>query len=114
MTAPVTDKKSLVEAALAYASKGWPVFPVWWPLENGACACDKGLDCASPAKHPIYGGGFERATTATEIIEAYWTKYSNANIGMPTGRRSGALVVDVDTKSGGFESLAALINAHGE
>lgn len=114
MTTPTKETFTLPEAAVDYAVKGWPVFPVWGAREDGGCACPKRLDCPDAAKHPILSGGFEKATTDPEIVAAYWTKYPTANIGMPTGRRSGFVVLDVDLKHGGFEALAALINAYGE
>jgi hypothetical protein len=39
------------EAALAYAKRGLPVFPVWTVLQDGdrfICACSKG-DCSNKA-----------------------------------------------------------------
>ncbi len=114
MSALTSGTGTLLDAALDYAARGWPVFPVWGAREDGGCYCPEGLDCPDAAKHPIYSGGFERATTDAEVLAAYWTRYPKANIGMPTGRRSGVLVVDVDMKHGGFETLAALIHKYGE
>ena len=105
---------SMLEAALYYANVGWPVFPVWGSTEEGGCACRKGLDCPRPAKHPITDRGFKDATTDRETIRRWWTRWPQANIGMPTGRRSGLLVIDVDSGKEGFENLAALIHCYGE
>jgi len=63
-------------AALRYAELGYPVFP-----------------CAPGDKVPITPHGFKDATTDTAQIEAWWEKYPDANIGIPT---AGLLVVDVD------------------
>ncbi len=107
----------MMQAALGCVRRGWPVFPVWYPTENGGCACPKGLDCPSPAKHPmgdLVPRGLKNATTDPEAVRAWWTRRPQANIGVPTGRRSGVVVVDVDLCTGGFESLAALIHHHGE
>ena len=107
----------LLEAALGYARRGWPVFPVWHPTEDGGCACPKGLDCSSPAKHPmgdLVSKGLKNATTDPDVVRAWWTRRPRANIGMATGRRSGVLVVDIDLDKGGFETLAALIHRHEE
>jgi len=41
-----------------------------------------------------------------------WTKTPNANIGIPTGEKSGWLVLDVD--DGGDETLSALESTHGK
>lgn len=111
---PPEGGATMLEAALSYARQGRPVFPVWSPTEGGGCACPRGLDCPSPAKHPITTNGFKDATTDRARIITWWTEHPEANIGMPTGRRSGLFVVDVDIDRGGFETLAALIHRHKE
>lgn len=65
------------EAALAYARKGWPVFP---------CGLDKA---------PLTKNGFHDATTNAEIISAWWDKFPEANIGFSLGQ-VGLMVVDLD------------------
>lgn len=68
----------LLNAALKYAELGYPVFP-----------------CAPGDKVPITPRGFKDATTDPEQIRAWWKKYPDANIGIPT---AGLLVIDVDGK----------------
>ena len=81
----------LKAAALEYARKGIPVFP----LKPGD-------------KTPIYEGSFHNATTDLEIISRWWDEHPNANIGMPTGQTSGVVVLDIDNKgTDGFAALAA-------
>jgi putative DNA primase/helicase len=106
----------LGKAALHYARNDIPIFPVWNPMENGGCACPKGLDCSSPAKHPIgflVPHGLRDATTDPDQIRDWWDQYPEANIGMPTGAWSGAVVLDVDPENGGLESFLALVRRHG-
>jgi hypothetical protein len=75
--------------ALAYASDGLPVFP----LSPGT---------KFPAISKADGGhGFYDATTDTQRIEGWWTRYPGANIGICTGATSGLLVIDVDPRQGG-------------
>jgi len=75
---------NLAKAALAYASLGWPVFPVR-PLQ----------------KIPQIKSWPEKATTDPEQIREWWKRFPKANIGIVTGRRSGLVVVDIDPKNGG-------------
>jgi hypothetical protein len=66
---------ALANAALAYAYRGWPVFP---------CRANK---------RPISPHGFKDATTDEAQIRAWWAAEPSAAIGYPTGA---LVVVDVD------------------
>ncbi len=97
----------LLDAALAYAAKGWRVFPVWWP-RHGACACPKGQTCGSPGKHPLTANGCLDATTDITTIEGWWLENPRANVGIAMGAESGIWGLDIDTAKGGeitFEEL---------
>jgi hypothetical protein len=96
-----------LEAALDYAKRGWPVFPIYEISNTGHCACgDK--DCPSPGKHPRTHDGFKSATTDIEQIRRWWKEWPKANIGIETGHRSGLCVLDIDKKHGGLQSLTRL------
>jgi len=83
----------MLTAALAYAARGWPVFP-----------------CKPREKVPATGHGCKDATTDHEQVDAWWTATPDANIGIATGEPSGLWVLDVD----GDEGLDALCDlGHG-
>jgi hypothetical protein len=64
--------------------------------------------CKPGRKEPLTPNGFKDATTDPARIRAWWSRWPDANIAMPTGKRSGWVVVDVDPEHGGYDSLAAL------
>jgi hypothetical protein len=101
-----TDK---LDAALAYADRGFAVFPLTWRSSAGACSCGK--PCASPCKHPLTAHGLKAATTDAATIRQWWVRWPHANIGVATGRR--LLVLDVDGDDAA-ESLRQLEREHGE
>src|SRR6516162_4400765 len=75
-----------------------------------ACSCGR-ANCASPAKHPfsrLVPHGLKDATTDPKQIAAWWGSNPYLNIAVVT---SGLLVVDVDPRHGGYESLIALEEA---
>lgn len=75
----MTDMKA---AALRYADAGIPIFP-----------------CEPGGKDPLVKHGFKDATTDLEKVERWWSvAWPNANIGMPTGKASGFVVVDADSQ----------------
>jgi putative DNA primase/helicase len=88
----------MLEAALALAAHGWPVFP-----------------CHPKTKQPLTEHGFEDATTDAEKIRAWWARWPGAMIGLPTGKAIGAFVIDfdpgTDEKTGEIFKLADLVKA---
>jgi Bifunctional DNA primase/polymerase, N-terminal len=97
----------LLEAALGYAARGIPVYPVHWPRPTPsradlACSCDHGPVCDRPAKHPLVRHGVKEATTDPHRIGRWWQRWPQANVGLATGIVFDAL--DIDGPAG----LAAL------
>ncbi|WP_420733675.1 bifunctional DNA primase/polymerase [Brevibacterium luteolum] len=81
----------LPRAAVGLAAAGVPVFPV-----------------APRDKVPLirHGRGFRDATTDLGQVEAWWRRFPQANIGVPTGAASGLVVVDVDVHgTNGYDAL---------
>lgn len=96
----VTQLRPMLAAALAYAARGWPVFPV-------------GADKMPLISRAAGGQGFKDATTNPSQIREWWGKHPNAGIGIPTGTVSGIVVLDLDRKHGDpaamLDSLAQAI-----
>jgi Bifunctional DNA primase/polymerase, N-terminal len=96
-----------LEAALDYAVRGIPVYPVHWPrpipgVAGLACSCPRGPVCDRPAKHPLVRHGVKEATTDADRIGRWWQRWPQANVGLATGIVFDAL--DIDGPAG----LAAL------
>ncbi len=106
--------QKMLEAALAYASSGFYVFPVWH-ASGGICACGA-PDASSPdhprAKHPIAAlcpNGKDDATRDPGTIRAWFKNAPHANLGIETAK-SGLITLDVDVAGSkqGRESLAEI------
>lgn len=104
-----------IDMILAYAEPNGhrhalSVFPCWGVTPEGTCECTKGASCTSPGKHPIPSNGLKAATRDVEQIRQWWTANPNANLGIPTGRANGLLVIDVDNgpEKHGEDNLLAL------
>ncbi len=105
-------KITIMEAALKYAELNSPVMPLHWICEDGSCSCKAWRNCDSKGKHPLYSGWYKNSTTDTQQIKKWWTETPYANIGVPTGEKSGWLVIDVD--EGGDTTRAELEDIHGK
>lgn len=83
----------ILEHVRAYSSGGRLVFP-----------------CRG--KIPLTPHGCKDATADAAQLEAWWTRWPDANIGIATGPASGLLVLDVDGEEGEV-SLVSLQRRHG-
>jgi Bifunctional DNA primase/polymerase, N-terminal len=88
-------KDTALARALAYAVRGWPVFP-----------------CRPGRKEPDTPHGFKDATIDPEIITAWWTTLPARNVAIATGA-PGPDVLDVDVRPGGsgYQALSRLRRA---
>jgi len=92
----------LLDAALAAAARGWPVFP-----------------CRPGRKDPATEHGFKDATTDPAQIRDWWAKQPACNVAIPTGETT-ADVLDIDIEPGGnglgalaILNTAGLLAGHG-
>jgi Bifunctional DNA primase/polymerase, N-terminal/Primase C terminal 2 (PriCT-2) len=100
------NERRMVDHALAYAARGWFVFPA---PANGEKKSHKSAEFSS--------GRAWGATTNAQQIQRDFTRWPNANIGVVTGPKSGIFVVEADTPEGhnvdGIASMRALEARHG-
>jgi Bifunctional DNA primase/polymerase, N-terminal/Primase C terminal 1 (PriCT-1) len=103
------------ESALRLASRGLPVLPLHSVLLAGCgyvCTCGK-AQCKSAGKHPharLVRNGLTDATIDELVINHWWSCFSYANVGLATGK---VVVLDVDPRHDGDETLRALEDKHG-
>jgi hypothetical protein len=107
----MVTENPLLEAALDYARRGWPVFPLFEPIVDG-CSCGA-PGCSSAGKHPRTRRGLKDATTDQATIQKWWNDWPSAGIGIPTGKPAGFIVLDIDPEHGGEASLLDLVRKHG-
>jgi len=96
------------DAAMAYATNGWALFPVY-DLVSGTCSCGD-RKCKSPGKHPRTDHGHLDATTDTTVVQGWWSQWPDANIGLPTSIKFDVLDLDGDD---GRAWLAEMEAIHG-
>ncbi len=108
-TTEISDVKS---QALAYAGIGWKIFPVFGFNPDGTCACGEDPSIVeesrcTPGKHPAISGWNSSATSDATIVEQWWNDNPLYNIGVVCNQ-SGLVVIDVDPRNGGLDSLEFL------
>jgi hypothetical protein len=123
----ITDLHELLQL---YSGAGLAAFPLYSVGGDGRCTC--GRDCPSPAKHPILGlahskddprrqtcrgecgqegHGLHDATTDMGVIAEWLARFPDCNWGIRPSKT--VVVVDVDPRNGGDDTLAALLAEHG-
>jgi hypothetical protein len=103
---PAAPTGSRLETDLALAANGWHI-QLAHSVTQGRCSCGK-PDCESPGKHPIFPGWQKKATTDPAVILDLRTRHPRANTLIATGPESDLIVLDIDPKRGGSDSLAEL------
>lgn len=89
-----------LEAALAYAARGWRVIPI-----------------KAGGKHPPVPAWQDAATTDEQVIRSWFTGlYRGSGVGVATGEASGVWVLDVDVSGDkrGDDTLADLCDSYGD
>lgn len=84
-----------LDAALAYARSGHPVFPV------------------KRDKTPYTPHGFLDASVDETTIQSWWARFPDAGVGLVTGSTAGFITIDIDPRHGGRDSLNGLLTEHG-
>ena len=101
---------AILQEACAYAAAGWPLLPMWGVRQNAdgklVCRCRRGAKCERPGKHPKVRGGIRSATTDLDSIRRW--NWQDANLAVVAGEASGHIVLDVDARNDGLDSLRAL------
>jgi Bifunctional DNA primase/polymerase, N-terminal len=84
--------ETMLEAALALAQHGVPVFPV-----------------SPDDKKPLNAHGIYSATTDPAEVDRLWKRHPNALIGVPMGRRTGVFAIDATP----HRLMLTMASAHG-
>jgi hypothetical protein len=90
-------RERFLEVALDYAAQGLSVFP-----------------CVFGTKEPAVRRGFYSASTNPEVIRRWFGGTLQYNIAIRTGLASGAWVLDIDDRHGGFASVDELEQRYGK
>jgi P4 family phage/plasmid primase-like protien len=95
----------LLQGALWYAHQGFKVMPVHGIDAAGKCTCGQvHTDPKDIGKHPAISQWEVKATTDPTTIEGWWNTNPLFNVAISC-QASGLMVIDIDPRSGGFESF---------
>ena len=85
---------------------GWRLVPTHG-IVGGKCTCKKAHKDNGDGKHPLRTGYKEEATSDLEVIQTWIISEPNNNLAVLC-KESGLVVLDVDPRNGGDESLVKL------
>jgi len=108
-----------LQFAMRYAGKGISVVPNYAVSETGKCSCSE-PECGYPGKHSRLEKGIHpdqvrrQGSKNMTQIKAWWNEWPNSNIAVCTGKESNIVVVDIDPRNNGFNSLSFLESKFGK
>lgn len=122
----------MLREAQALAALGLRVIPLHTPIAGTdgvvRCSCRRpecyvradgtgGEHANSVGKHPRLGAWGLKATADAEQIAQWWEMWPGSNVGivcgLPRGAQSGLVVIDVDPRNGGTETIERLFEELG-
>lgn len=104
MAETATAPPALLDHALAYLARGWPIFPICRP--HGEGRCEQHGRCANAGKRPLVRWeAYQSRIPAESEVRSWWRKWPRANIGMATGGTAGIVVLDADGSDARKEAL---------
>jgi DNA-binding MarR family transcriptional regulator len=109
---PDVEHQTLHEVLLT-AEEKWELYPIHGVDADNVCACPRGAVCPDTGKHPTTPHGFNDASSDPERIAEIFARWPGDNVGHKSGRASGTVIIDVDPRNGGMETLRGLQAEHG-
>lgn len=86
---------ALLTEALAYAARGWPVFPC---RAADSAECDAEGKPLFAAKSPLIKRGLRSASSHPDMVRSWWRRWPDALIGLPMGGATGLFALDFDPR----------------
>jgi putative DNA primase/helicase len=105
----------MIDAAMSYVKRGWLVLPLHTRVAN-KCSCQIGHSlraCSSPAKHPRVLHGVKDASKCPCAVTKWWEMWPDSNIAIACGRESNLVVIDIDPRNDGVETMLKLLQGDG-
>jgi hypothetical protein len=105
---------ALLDAALGFAKRDLKLFPLHYIVDDHRqlrCSCGNAECGNNSGKHPyprLAPRGLFNATSDAAILTRWWGAGVPYNIGLRTGKASCIVVIDVDPRHSGDETLAEL------
>lgn len=94
------NKEKIVSCLL---EKGYRLIELYGINERGHCTCYRGAECSCAGKHPVLSSWQDNYIKTAEELYEIFRRRPLANFGIITG--NGLVVIDIDPRHGGFESL---------
>jgi len=108
-------REELYQSALLLIELGFWIIPLYSIDEHGNCTCPKGKNCSSAGKHPMQMGSYKNAVNDKASVDRIWGKANvRKNIGVVATYETGLIIIDVDPRNGGDETLAMLEKKYGK